>query len=213
MLVHSRTMAPTSGWRATSSFPASTTSRSACAMSMSSVSALIRTRKNSLPFSVPTSGVSNGTPAPSRWAGDNVEPDTVTRPTRFPGGSVACTQGTCIRDEVATGTPTAAAISFWNSERKPQFVVMACAQAHQFVGRLDEVRKQASRALQYDLLRRGALHHAIEHGERPRRRVTHVAGNAWKAGFQHQNAQRRAIERLAATGDAGANAVWIGHAL
>ncbi|MGY3356519.1 hypothetical protein ACVWZK_003182 [Bradyrhizobium sp. GM0.4] len=45
----------------------------------------------------------------------------------MPGGKVACTHGTCISDEVATGTPTAAAISFWNSERKPQLVVMASA--------------------------------------------------------------------------------------
>ena len=29
----------------------------------------------------------------------------VITPTRFPGGNVACTQGTCINDEVATGTP------------------------------------------------------------------------------------------------------------
>jgi hypothetical protein len=40
---------------------------------------------------------------------------------------VACTQRTCMSDEVATGTLTAAAISFWNSERKPQFVVIASA--------------------------------------------------------------------------------------
>ena len=45
----------------------------------------------------------------------------------MPGGSVACTQGTCISAEVATGTLTAAAISFWNSERKPQLVVIASA--------------------------------------------------------------------------------------
>ena len=51
----------------------------------------------------------------------------VVTPTRFPGGSVACTQGTCISAEVATGTRTAAAISRWNSERKPQLVVIASA--------------------------------------------------------------------------------------
>ena len=48
-------------------------------------------------------------------------------PTRLPGGSVACTHGTCISDDVATGTPTAAAISRWKIDRKPQLVVMASA--------------------------------------------------------------------------------------
>ena len=79
---------------------------------MSSDSALISTRKNSRPFSVPTIGVSSGTPTDARCSGVKVAPLTVTRPTRLPGGSVACTHGTCIIDEVATGTPTAAVNSF-----------------------------------------------------------------------------------------------------
>ena len=73
----------------------------------------ISTRKNSRPFSVPASGVSSGTPAPARWAGVSVEALTVTMPTRRPGGKVAWTQGSCIIDEVATGTETAPASSFW----------------------------------------------------------------------------------------------------
>ena len=36
----------------------------------------------------------------------------VRRHTGSEGGNVACTHGTCISDEVATGTPTAPAISF-----------------------------------------------------------------------------------------------------
>jgi hypothetical protein len=94
---------------------------------MSSFSALIRTRKNSRPPSVPVTGVSSGTPTFSRWAGVRLPAETVTTPTRWPGGSVACTQGTCISEEVATGTPTAAASSRWNRERKPQLVVIASA--------------------------------------------------------------------------------------
>ena len=81
-------------------------------MSMSSFSALISTRKNSRPFSVPATGVSSGTPAAARCAGVSVAALTVTTPTRLPGGSVACTQGTCMSEEVATGTPAAAASSF-----------------------------------------------------------------------------------------------------
>ena len=72
-------------------------------------------------------GVSSGTPAPSRCAGLRLPAETVTTPTRRPGGKVACTQGTCISEEVATGTPTAAAISRWNTDRKPQLVVIASA--------------------------------------------------------------------------------------
>ena len=52
--------------------PASTTSCAASATSRSSFSALISTRKNSRPFSVPAIGVSSGTPAPARWAGVSV---------------------------------------------------------------------------------------------------------------------------------------------
>ena len=54
-------------------------------------------------------------------------PLTVTTPTRLPGGSVACTHGTCMSAMVATGTLTCAASSRWNSDRNPQLVVMASA--------------------------------------------------------------------------------------
>ena len=162
---------------------------------MSSFSALISTRKNSWPFSVPTNGVSSGTPAPSRWAGVRVEPLTVTRPTRLPGGRVACTHGTCISDEVATGTPTAAAISFWNSDRKPQLVVMASApEPHQILRRRDEIGQQARGALQHHLLGVAPLHDAVEHREGPGRAIAHVARNARKARLQHQDAERRAVD-------------------
>ena len=127
MLVHSSTMAPTSGLRDISSFPAFTISCPASAMSMSSFSALMSTRKNSHPFSVPVMGVSRGAPAAARCAGVNVDALMVTTPTRLPGGNVACTHGTCINEDVATGTATAAASSCWNSDRKPQLVVIASA--------------------------------------------------------------------------------------
>ncbi len=48
-------------------------------------------------------------------------------PTRLPGGSMACTQGTWISALVATGTRTRAASSAWNSDRNPQLVVIASA--------------------------------------------------------------------------------------
>ncbi len=94
---------------------------------MSSFSALISTRKNSRPPSVPVTGVSSGTPAAARWRGVSPALFTVTTPTRLPAGSVACTQGTCISELVATGTPTAADSSAWNRLRKPQLVVTASA--------------------------------------------------------------------------------------
>ena len=94
---------------------------------MSSFSPRISTRKNSRPFSVPMKGVSSGTPAASRCLGVSEVALTVTTPTRLPGGKVACTQGTCRRELVATGTFTCAASSRWNSDRNPQLVVMASA--------------------------------------------------------------------------------------
>ena len=48
-------------------------------------------------------------------------------PARLPGGSIRSINGACIRDEAATGTPTAAAMSRWNSDRNPQLVVMPSA--------------------------------------------------------------------------------------
>ena len=48
-------------------------------------------------------------------------------PTRRPGGSMACTHGTWISALMAPGTRTWAASSAWNSDRKPQLVVIASA--------------------------------------------------------------------------------------
>src|SRR5262249_38427721 len=67
------------------------------------------------------------TPAASRCLGVSEVALTVMTPTRLPGGKVACTQGTCKSELVATGTLTAAISSFWNSDRNPQLVVMASA--------------------------------------------------------------------------------------
>ena len=75
---------------------------------------------------------------------------TVTTPTRLPGGSIACTQGTCISDEVATGTRTAAASSAWNSDEEAAIGGDRLgAEIHQVPRRGDEVRQQAARALQH----------------------------------------------------------------
>ena len=127
MFVHSSRIAPISGAIASNSRPASRMSRAAARMSICSLAPLISTRKNSLPPSVPTMGVSSGTPALSRWRGVRLDLLTVMMPTRLPGGSVACTQGNCIIALVATGTRTWAAISRWKTERKPQLVVIASA--------------------------------------------------------------------------------------
>ena len=66
-------------------------------------------RLNSCPVSVPMIGVSKDTPAHSRCFDVNVVAEMVTTPTRFPGGRIVCTQGTCKRLDDATGTATAAA--------------------------------------------------------------------------------------------------------
>src|SRR4029453_4944905 len=150
MLVHSSTMAPMSGWRATRPLPASTTSWRARSTSRSCFSPLISTRKNSWPFSVPAIGASSGTPAPSRWAGVRLWALTLTMPTRLPGGRVACTHGTCISDDVAPGTEIA-----------------------QGGPRGNEVLQQAGGAVQHHALGAGAAHHTEQHRERPGRAVAH----------------------------------------
>ena len=85
--------------------------------------------RNSRPDSVPATGVSGETPAATRCAGLKSEPDTVSTPARRPGGNTRSTMGTSIRLDAATGTSQAAASSAWNSERKPQLVVMPSAPA------------------------------------------------------------------------------------
>ncbi len=57
-------------------------------------------------------GVSAGAPAASRCAGVSVAFEIVRMPTRRPGGSSRSISGACIKAEVATGTPQAAAIWF-----------------------------------------------------------------------------------------------------
>jgi hypothetical protein len=81
-------------------------------------------RVNSRPPSVVPSGVPAGTPAPSRCFGVSEDSEIVRTPARLPGASRLFTAATCISEEVATGTETAAASSFWNSARKPQLVVI-----------------------------------------------------------------------------------------
>ena len=177
-------------------------SAAASATSMSCFSPRTSTRKNSRPSSVPTNGVSGGTPAAARWRGVSDPADTVMMPTRLPGGSIACTQGTWISALVATGTRTCAASSAWNSDRKPQLVVIASAPSrHQFRGGGQEVVQQSGRRVQHHAFRRRAAHHAVQHRERPGGGVAHVAGDAGKLRLQHQDSERRAVQRLAALGD------------
>ena len=143
-------------------------SAAASATSMSCFSPRTSTRKNSRPSSVPTNGVSGGTPAAARCRGVSEPADTVMMPTRWPGGSIACTQGTWISALVATGTRTCAASSAWNSDRKPQLVVIASAPSrHQFGRGRQEIVQQSGRGVQHHAFRRGAAHHAVEHRERP----------------------------------------------
>src|SRR5438067_2954637 len=50
-------------------------------------------------------------------------------------------------------------------------------------------------------VRRRAGHGLVEHRKRPGQPVAHVAGNAREPGLQHQDANPRAIQRLAAMRD------------
>ena len=130
---------------------------------------------------MPAIGVSGGTPAAARWAGESVDALIVTMPTRFPGGSIACTDGTCISAEVATGTP-AAARKFALEQTQESAVggERLGAQTHQFLRRRDEVREQSARAIHHDFRGTGAAHDPVQHGKGPRRAVAHVAGDARK---------------------------------
>ena len=126
MLVHSSTTAPTSGWRFTSASPAARRSRSAAAASRLG-SSFNSTRVNSSPPSAPMTGASAGAPAARRCSLVSAARDTVKMPARLPRGSRRSMKGTCISEDAATGTPAAAAMSFWNSDRNPQLVVMPSA--------------------------------------------------------------------------------------
>ena len=103
----------------------------------------------------------------------------------------------CISDEVATGTPTAAASSCWNSARKPQFVVMPSTPSRLELARgVDEGVEKPLGPLPHDTLRRGVADHLVVHGKGPCRGVAHVARNPREAGLQHEYADRGAVDRL-----------------
>ena len=84
--------------------------RSARASSTSNVGSSSKmARLNSRPPSVPAIGVSSGTPDAARCSGVNEPFEMVNTPTRQSGGKSRCTIGTCMSDDAATGTPSAAA--------------------------------------------------------------------------------------------------------
>ena len=117
-------------------------------------------------------------------------------PTRLPGGSVACTQGTCISALVATGT----------RDMRGQLALEQREEAAVGGDRLGALapvppRRRGNRGsspaapLQHHAFGRGALHHAVQHRERPGRGVAHVAGDAREPRLQHQDAERGAVAR------------------
>jgi hypothetical protein len=124
-------------------------------------------------------------------------------PTRFPGGSIACTDGTCISAEVATGTPAAAASSRWNKHRNPQLVVSASAPKRTSSCAAAMKSGSSPRAIHHDFRGTGAAYDPCRRGKGPRRAVAHVAGDARKTGFEHQDAERHAVDGVAAARDGG----------
>src|SRR5439155_10304874 len=126
MLVHSSTIAPTSGCSVTRRRATRTCSSRATSTS-STISLPRSTRVNSFSVSIPAtaSGMSPPMPAPSRYSRVSEPAFTVMMPTRRPDGSSRWTSGTSRRLEVKTGTATELASSRWNLTRNPQLVVIA----------------------------------------------------------------------------------------
>jgi hypothetical protein len=73
----------------------------------------------------PSTGVSSRAPTARRWSAPSEAASAVTMPTRPPSLRPRSSSATRRRLDVQSGTPTAAAISRWNRDRKPQLVVIA----------------------------------------------------------------------------------------
>ena len=198
MLVHSRTIAATSGWRATRRFAAATVARSASSTSSSARSSRTVARKRESSAS-PSIGVSARAPTARRCSALSEAASAVTMPTRRPSDQPASISATSSRLDVHTGTATAAASSRWNRARKPQLVVSAATPSASSARAAS--MKGASRlaiALDDDALRRGAADDAVADRKRERARMADVAGRPREARLEHDDAERRAHSEVAA---------------
>jgi hypothetical protein len=172
-------------------------------MSMSSFSALIRTRKNSRPVL----GARNrhverhARPFEMGWAQrsrrNRDQPDALARrQRRLHPGHLHQRRG---RDGNADGSRN---LTLEQREEAAIGRDRLRAEADEIPGCLDEIRQQASGTLHHHLVGARAGHHAIQHRERPGRTIAHIPEDAGKARLQHQDAEWRAIDRLAAARDA-----------
>ena len=92
--------------------------------------------------------------------------DTVMMPTRCPGGSIACTQGTWIRALVATGPVHALPVRL-EQRQKPAVRGDRFRTVGDQFRRRPESRPAARRGVQHHPFRRRAAHHTVAHRERP----------------------------------------------
>lgn len=76
------------------------------------------------------------------------------------------------------------------------------AEADKLGGGFKKIVEQARGLVAHDAGRRGAWHDFVENWKRPGHGVAHIARDARKARLEHQDAETRAIERLAAPDDA-----------
>ncbi len=146
---------------------------------MSVFSALISTRKNSRPPSVPTTGTSRGTPAASRWASVS-EP----RADGDDADALAGRQGRLNPGHLhqrGGGDRHVHRLGQLALEQRKEAAIggdRLGAEIDEVARRGDEVRQEPPRTLQHDPFGIGAAHHPEQHGERPGRAIAHVAGDA-----------------------------------
>jgi hypothetical protein len=132
--------------------------------------------------------------------------ETLTMPTRLPGGSVALHPRHLHQRTGRNGDPHMSG-EFLLKERKKTAVGgdRLGPLGHEIGGGVEEILKQSGRTVQHDLLGAGTLDHAVQHGKRPSGGVAHVAGDAGELRLQHQDAEGGAVDGLAAFRD-GAHA-------
>ncbi len=167
MLVHSRTIAATSGWRADQARAAATVARAASATSSSARSSRsggAEARIEREPFERRVGARADRAQVlggeRGGIGGDDADPAAVVprrpRARRRAAGSTS-----------RPAPSTAAAISRWKSARKPQLVVdRGDAFAFERARRVDERREQRPVALDHDAARRRAAHDAVADRER-----------------------------------------------
>ena len=154
---------------------------------------------NSVPPSVPINGVSTGAFDGLEMRGCQVLRGDRNDTDAFAGWQGSLHHGTCIKDDVATGTSTAAVRRSWKSVRKPQLVRSRPRQSAQVPRGIDEGIVEAGPLLFDHAVRGGAWDDLVEDWKRECRGVADITVHAWELGLQHEDAKRRPVDRFAAS--------------